>query len=578
MSTFQVFQTEISKKQRHLISFISCTLYLIQVALLAALSSEIGINIFPKQLIDSFVLRGVIVQVMMMISVYIVLALNKEGYRMALILNLVSLGSAILYFLKSGSTASVPGMISYIAVIIIVTLIMKYKEQADDYLNQIDHQNKQLECSEKKLYEQANHDSLTRLPSRDFFIKKLEIEVERAKKGNQCLGVVYIDLDSFKTINDSLGHSAGDTVLIEVSKRFTAIQDHNYIVSRFGGDEFALLIIDVAELSDIEKILNKVMGALNEPFIVQGIEFFLTASAGIAVYPSDGDSVAELFKNADMSMYEAKRKGKNQYLFCNDDMKKEAIKKMMLTNSLHRALEKDELYLHYQPQISVETGSVVGFEALLRWDNADYGTIPPGTFIPLAEQTGLIKPIGLWVFKTVCEQCRSCNSQYKENIRISINFSVEQLKDINIVKHLTKIIEETGINPRNLEIEITESIAFCSDTRILEKLLQLKQLGFLIAIDDFGKEYSALNRIRSFPVDLLKIDMDFIHGISSGNPKDRAIVKTIIQLAKNLGVRVLAEGVETEEQYEFLKSEKCDEIQGYYFYKAMPASEAQKLL
>ena len=578
MKLLQLFNKELPKKKRYGISFICCVLYLMLNVLLGSLSTEVGTRILPQLLIDSFVLRGVIVQVMMMISVYIVLVLSKEGYRIALILNLVSMGSAVLYALKSQSAGSVPGIISYIAVIVIITLIMKYKEQADDYLNKIDRQNKQLELSEKKLYEQVSQDSLTKLPSPTFFIDKVKAELEKAKQNRKHLSLVYIDLDSFKIVNDSLGHWAGDQVLIEVSKRFTAVQDHNYIVSRLGGDEFTLLITDVEDCSDVEKVLQKAMGIFNEPFVVQEIEFFLTASAGIAVFPSDGDNVTELFKNADMSMYEAKKRGKNQYLFCNDDMRKEAVKKVMLTNSLHRALEKDELYLHYQPQINVETGAVIGFEALLRWDNADYGTIPPGTFIPLAEQTGLIKPIGLWVFKTVCEQCRSCHSHYKENVRISINFSVEQLKDVNIVKQITDIIEETGISPSNVEIEITESIAFSSEQRILEKLLQLKELGLLIAIDDFGKEYSALSRIRSFPVDLLKIDMDFIHGISSGNPKDRAIVKTIIQLAKNLGVKVLAEGVETEEQYEFLKQEKCDEIQGFYFYKGMPASEAEKLL
>jgi predicted signal transduction protein with EAL and GGDEF domain len=348
-------------------------------------------------------------------------------------------------------------------------------------------------------------------------------------------------------------------------------------LARWGGDEFTLVIPDYPEIGAIHQIADNICKSIGEPFVIRGNEIYVTASIGISLFPEHQDEQTML-KNADMAMYEAKKKGKNQYQFCNEDMKQDATRKMMLTNSLYKAMEREELFLHYQPQVHVETGAVVGLEALLRWKSADYGMIPPGTFIPLAEQTGLIRPIGLWVFKSVCEECRNCSSEYKDNIRISVNFSAEQLKDGNLVEHLSGIIRDTEINPRKIQIEITESVAFSKDTAILEKLMQLKELGLQIAIDDFGKDYSALNRIRSCPVDLLKIDMDFIRGLSYGSQKDRAIVKTIIQLAKNLGIKVLAEGVETEEQYEFLKQEKCDEIQGFYFYKGMPASEVKELL
>ncbi len=578
MEFLHFLNKEVSRKRKYLVIIVSCILYLMLSALLAALSKGFDSSGAPPFLRTFAVYRGVITQTQMMISVYLVLALRKEGYRIAVLLNVVSLILAFQFAVRANNSEPVPGMVSNIVVIIVVTLTIKFIEQADEYLNLINSQKKQLELSEIKLIDRANHDSLTKLHNRDFFMQNLEQEIENARRNNGILGIIFIDLDSFKAINDTMGHLVGDEVLIEVANRFISVPDHHYVAARSGGDEFFVLVKDVADNSDIEKVLNKITKKFKEPFFVNGVEMFLSASAGIALYPTDGESSTELIKSADMAMYEAKANGKNRYLFCSESMKKEAAEKMILTNSLYKALEREELFLHYQPQISIETGAVIGFEALLRWRHPDYGMILPGTFIPLAEQTGIIKPIGLWVLETVCKECRDCNSVYKGHIKISINFSVEQLKDKDIVKQFADIVQETEIDPHKIQIEITESVAFSKDTVILQRLLQLKELGFLIAIDDFGKEYSSLSRIRSFPVDLLKIDMEFIHGISSGNPKDKAIVKTIIQMAKNLGTKVLAEGVETKEQYEFLKSENCDEIQGFYFYKGVPASEAKVLL
>jgi len=492
--------------------------------------------------------KGVLTQIQMMISVYLVLSLNKQGYFTSIILNVFSLAASFLQIVRSNSSEPVPGFVTYIAIIIILRLIYNYQKQAEEYVSQIDFQKKQLELSEEKLTERANHDSLTKLHNRDYFLHHLDQEIENAALNNKILAVVFIDLDSFKAINDTLGHLVGDEVLIEVANRFTAVPDPHYIAARPGGDEFYVLVKDVSNLSEVENVLRKITRKFKEPFFVHGTEMFLSASAGISIYPADGNSSTELIKNADMAMYEAKSNGKNQYLYCSEIMKNEAAKKMMLTNNLYKALEREELFLHYQPQINVQTHEIIGFEALLRWKHPEYGTISPGIFIPLAEQTGLIKPIGLWVFKTVCEDSMECDSRYGDHIKISINCSVEQLKDINIVNQFASIIQQTGIDPHMIQIEITESVAFSMDSVVLERLIQFKELGFLIAIDDFGKEYSSLSRIRSFPVDLLKIDMEFVHGISSGSPKDKAIVKTIIQMAKNLGAKVLAEGVETKEQ------------------------------
>lgn len=569
---------ENSKRRRYLILFIGCILFITLTVMLAILSNIDRFSSNNSLVKYLFVYRGVLTQTQMLISVYLVLALNKQGYLMTVIMNGISLITSIMAIIRMNSAEPVPGLAAYLATIIILRLIFNYQKQAKDYVNQIDDQKKQLELSEEKLVFRANHDSLTKLYNRDYFLQYLDREIEKARIGKRILGIVFIDLDSFKAINDTLGHLVGDEVLIQISDRFAAVPDPRYIAARPGGDEFYVLVKDVSDLSEVKEVLNKITRKFKEPFFVHGAEMLLSASAGVSIYPVDGESSTELIKNADMAMYEAKGNGKNQFLFCSESMKNEAAQKMKLTNHLYSALERDELFLHYQPQISVKTNEIVGFEALLRWKHPEYGTISPGTFIPLAEQTGLIRPIGLWVFEAVCREGMGCGGRYKDRIKISINCSVEQLKDVNIVHQFARIIQQTGVDPHQIQIEITESIAFSKDSVILERLLQFKELGFLIAIDDFGKEYSSLSRIRSFPVDLLKIDMEFIHGISSGNPKDIAIVKTIIQMAKNLGTKVLAEGVETKEQYEFLKSENCDEMQGFYFYKGMTAAEARNLI
>ena len=251
---------------------------------------------------------------------------------------------------------------------------------------------------------------------------------------------------------------------------------------------------------------------------------------------------------------------------------------MKLTNKLYRAMENNELYLQYQPQINVETKEIIGFEALLRWNNAEYGLVSPEVFIPLAETTGMIIPIGLWVFKTVCEQCEMCRKVFNKNYRISINLSLEQLKDANFIRQISKIIEDTNTVPEHLQIEITESIAFNQESYVLQRIKEIKDLGITIAIDDFGTGHSSLSRLRTFPIDLIKIDIEFVQGISTNSHKEKEIIKSIIQLSKNLGIGVIAEGVETEDQYLFLKNEMCDEIQGFYFYKPMMPDDIKKIV
>lgn len=392
------------------------------------------------------------------------------------------------------------------------------------------------------------------------------------------LGVIFLDLDTFKSINDTMGHSTGDSVLKMAASRLQSCIREEDTIARFGGDEFIILVENINKIDELKAVTERIARAFEKRMYIQDTEYFLTASAGVAIYPIDGEDQEALIKNADIAMYEAKSAGKNKVVYCSPSMKDETIKKMRLTNSLYRALDRNELYLNYQPQVEANTQRIIGVEALLRWNNPEYGMVSPGLFIPMAEQTGLIRPIGLWVLRTACEQFKGFKKCYaNEDITLSVNLSIEQLKDTDIADKIRKILTEVDIEPKSIQIEITESIAFNEDPYILEHLKDIRNLGIAVSIDDFGKGYSSFSRLKTFPIDLLKIDMDFVQGITSESRKDRAIIKSIIQIARNLNIKVLAEGVETEEQLEYLKEKGCDIIQGYYFYKPMSADEIEKL-
>ena len=348
-------------------------------------------------------------------------------------------------------------------------------------------------------------------------------------------------------------------------------------VARFGGDEFIILLNNIDNHNDISKIADNIMRVFSKPFIINGQEFFITASGGIATYPIDGEDSESLVKNADTAMYEAKDNGKNQYSLCTPDMKNEVEKNMKLSNDLYRALERNELSIHYQPQIDLTSKEITGLEALLRWKHPEYGMISPVVFIPLAEKNGLINSIGEWVLRTACNQNKAWQDMGLLYARIAVNLSVIQFNDPLIVEKVDKILKETGLSPKHLELEITESIAVKENKNVVDILDRLKKLGVSISIDDFGTEYSSLSRLKTLPIDRIKIDMQFIHGIE-GNEKDQAITKIIINLANSLNLEVIAEGVETKGQMEFLNQKMCDEAQGYYYYKPMPAEELEEIL
>lgn len=348
-------------------------------------------------------------------------------------------------------------------------------------------------------------------------------------------------------------------------------------VARIGGDEFVLLLDQISSTADLLSVMEKIMRVIRQPVLLQEQEFFMTGSAGVALYPQDGEDAETLIANADIAMYRAKTKGKNSYKLCSQDMKDEIIGQMKMTNLLYRALEKKQLIVYYQPQVNLGTGKIVGLEALLRWKLPEKGLVSPGVFIPLAEKSGQIQPIGRWVLKTACCQSKLWQEQGFDPVRMAVNVSVQQLASGSFVEQVADVLRETGLSPKLLELEVTESVANSGAPGISKTFTELKKLGVSLSIDDFGTEYSSLNRLKLLPVDRLKLDIQFVRGIESSE-KDRAITKTIITLAKSLNMQVIAEGVETKPQLEFLNEKLCDEVQGFYYYKPMPADRVEAYL
>ena len=431
--------------------------------------------------------------------------------------------------------------------------------------------------AEKTINFMAYYDSLTKLPNRLLFADRVKQAINLARRTEKFIGIIFLDLDSFKSVNDTLGHNGGDELIEKVAQKLSASVRKSDAVSRFGGDEFLIMLNHISEVTDVMRIAEKLMNLFNTPFMLNGQEMFMTASAGIALYPADGEDTETLVKNADIAMYHAKGKGKNQYALCSTDMKHEVQMKMKLTNGLYRALERNELVVYYQPQVSLQSEKIIGVEALLRWKHPELGMISPAVFIPLAEQTGLIDPIGEWVLRTACRQNKNWQEQGLRDIRMAVNLSVVQLRNPSLMGQIEKVLEETQLDPGLLELEITESATVKEGNFIVDILYQMKKLGIYISIDDFGTEYSSLSRLKSLPIDRLKMDIQFVRGIDKSF-KDQAITKVIISLAKNLQLKLVAEGVENKMQLDFLKQRMCDEVQGFYYYKPMPAEEVEMIL
>lgn len=429
--------------------------------------------------------------------------------------------------------------------------------------------------SERIQHQLAYYDQLTGLPNRQYFSEKAH-EYIKAAAHDATLSVLFLDLDGFKVINDTMGHEAGDQLLITVSEKLQACIDDHHIISRFGGDEFLILIHDL-KVNELKALAQEVINVFKEPFRINDHEFFTTASVGVSNYPNDGETIQQLIKNADVAMYEAKALGKNQYIISSNTLKEKVSKTLELSNSMYRALDFKEFELYYQPQIELDSGKIIGLEALIRWHHYEYGLLGPNLFIDVAESTGQIIPIGDWVIQTACEKKVELENLGFKGIRMSVNLSVVQFKSKYFVDRVKAIIDQTGVNPHELEFEITESIII-EDTEYVNHILkQFKALGICISIDDFGTGYSSLSRLKDFPLDRLKMDMQFVQNLELGE-KDRGIAQIIIDMANHFDMSVIAEGVETQAQLDILTSMACKEVQGYFFYKPIPNDDLESII
>jgi diguanylate cyclase (GGDEF)-like protein/PAS domain S-box-containing protein len=427
---------------------------------------------------------------------------------------------------------------------------------------------------EEQIEYQAYHDALTGLPNRRLFRDRLTVALAHARRMKHPLAVMFLDLDRFKVVNDTLGHSTGDELLKAIAARLQASLREEDSIARMGGDEFTVLLADLKTADAAAKIAQKVLDTIALPVQIEGTELFITTSIGIALFPSDGDTAEVLLANADHAMYRAKDAGRNSYQMFTPAMNSRALERLSLENDLRHALDRGELELHYQPQINIASGRVTGVEALLRWNRPGFGLVGPMDFIPIAEETRLIVPIGEWVLREACRQAREWQGDHESGFRMAVNLSPRQFQHSDLPQVIASALELSGLTPSDLELEITESLAMQNTSRTIATLHRLREMGVQIAIDDFGTGHSSLNYLRSFPIDSVKIDQEFVQEIEASAP-DRAIVSAVIGMARGLRLRVTAEGVETPEQLEFLREQGCEEVQGFLFGEPVPATAFQ---
>jgi diguanylate cyclase (GGDEF)-like protein/PAS domain S-box-containing protein len=423
----------------------------------------------------------------------------------------------------------------------------------------------------------AYYDSLTELPNRQLFGDRCEHALQRARRNGRSLALLFLDLDRFKYVNDSLGHPVGDDLLRAVAQRLKECLRHCDTVARLGGDEFIVLLEDVKSRRAIELTARRILAAFHQPFLVQGHRLNVCTSIGVSCYPGDGEDATTLIKNADLAMYRAKELGRNDFRFYETHLTTHATERLFLEGELRNALKRNELTVHYQPQFALADGRLVGAEALLRWRHPQRGWIPADVFIAIAEDAGLMAPIGEWVLRTACDQVRAWAAAGLRPPRMAVNLSGAQVERSDILATVTRALEDVGLPPEYLELEITETFIMRQAERNIRVLEDLRALGVSLAIDDFGIGQSSLRYLNRLPVDKLKIDRSFIRDIPR-DPNEMAITRAILALGRSLRLKVLAEGVETAQQAEFLKELGCDEVQGFYFGRPMEASELQKLL
>ena len=434
----------------------------------------------------------------------------------------------------------------------------------------------------------AYYDALTGLPNRRFFLQQLEQALVFANRHDRMLAVLFLDLDRFKLVNDTLGHGVGDRLLQDVADRLLrcvrrgdclARADEECppsLVSRLGGDEFTIMLSDIEHFQDVAKIARRILDAVSVPYSLEGQEVFVSTSIGISLYPFDATTASDLIRNADGAMYQAKEQGRNGYQIYDESMNAKALERIILESQLHKALKEEEFTVYYQPQVSSQTGRVVGVEALVRWNSKELGLVEPGRFLPLAEEIGLVIQIDQWVMREACRQHKLWVDAGLPPVTLAINISGQQFMKNELLETVTSVLKESGLDPGLLELELTEGVLMAHTERTVKTLQALKGMGVRLAIDDFGTGFSSLSYLKRFPLDVLKIDRTFINDITT-DPDDAAITLATIEMAHTLKLKVIAEGVETKPQLEFLTKNGCDMYQGYLFSKPVPSTELPRL-
>lgn len=550
-------------------------------------------------------ITGILAQFQVMISVYLVVSAVKNGYIIGVSINIIQFLLVAVNVIYRGNIRSAPGLILPICTIVTITIIyvfsrrlnQKYeeiKEQKEELVTlyeelavtegELFNQNKQLleynqdmKENEEKLNYLAFFDVLTELPNRKMIINRLDILITLSLEKKMKFSMVFIDLDNFKRINDSMGHHAGDLLLQEVALRLKAAIHPDDMLGRLGGDEFALIIQRQLEEDEILEYLESLRKEILKKFYIEKTEITISASFGISVYPRDGDNSTDLLKCSDTAMYKVKEDGKNGVQFFSKEMKDKIFMRMELEKRLLASIENEELYLVYQPQYYSDTKELRGFETLIRWNSPELGHVSPAAFVPVAEETKFINQMGKWILKNACKRFKEMQDKYHFDAILSVNISAVQLMEPSFVQMIIGILNETGVRPYNLEIEITESIFISSMDYVIGVLNELKEIGINIALDDFGTGYSSLSYLQLLPIDTLKIDKAFIDSIV-GKDIDKHIVGPIISLVHQMDISVVAEGVENLVQLDYLKEHKCDCIQGYIWGKPLIDEEMEKLI
>lgn len=449
-------------------------------------------------------------------------------------------------------------------------------DEASHAKNELSGKYEELKRSREKIRKLAYTDYLTELPNRIALTEMLD-NVMLTRRSEEVIALMDIDIDNFKNINDTLGHSYGDELLIDVTHRLKQAIDENDYLARVGGDEFTIISQNIEDIGDYEAKIKKIQKVFDYPFVLSMKEYFVTVSIGITMAPKDGKTTPALVKNADSAMYAAKENGKNTYHYFDESINEKLMEKIQIQSELRKAIENHEFTLYYQPQVDLKSDRIVGFEALIRWDHPTKGIVSPIEFIGLAEETGLIVPIGHWVLKEACSQLKEWDGRGFHDLVMAVNISVRQFKDKEFVNMVKNVIKESEINPWQIELEITESIALDDIDYTVDTIKKLKELGVAFSLDDFGTGYCSMNYLKRLPVNNLKIDKSFLDTVLD-NKDEQCIVETIITLAQTLNLIVIAEGVEKNEQRLFLKGIKCDKAQGYFYSKPLPKEKAEVLL